>query len=97
MSWWDEDDGAGSGGEEDVKGPPTKAEAEAALLEFIVGNYMRGKERWTAEDVCVVAYWASIIGDTVVAANKHDPSLKALGRAPGTQTQATTAVLLRGF
>ena len=45
LSWWDADSGDGSGGEEDVKGPPTKAEAEAAVMEFIVGNYMRGKER----------------------------------------------------
>ena len=44
LSWWDEDDGAGSGGDEDVKGPPTKAEAEAALIEFIVGNYMRERK-----------------------------------------------------
>ena len=44
---------------------------------------MQGKERWTAEDICLVSYWASIIGNTILAANNRDPSLKALAKAPG--------------
>ena len=80
LSWWDKesDDDEGL-----VNRTPTKAEAEVALIEFVTGNFVRGKEKWTAEDVCVVSYWAAIIGDTQLAKNKKDPSLKALAKAPG--------------
>ena len=53
--WWDD-------GNADVGAKMTASEAEDALSEMLVFNFNSGKERWTAEDICIIAFYVSLIG-----------------------------------
>lgn len=64
---WEGDEGGGFDEESfaeycALKRPPTRAEGEAGLADFLIGRYMRGK--MTAVDVCTISYWAAAAGAT---------------------------------
>ena len=69
-------------GNADVGAKMTASEAEDALSEMLVFNFNSGKERWTAEDICIIAFYVSLIGHVAGGAGSVEESSRGSFEVP---------------